>query len=107
MPPIRNFYRAKRRERDNARKAQSRRWYYEKADWIVSDEIEDEELDLSEEEVILEQSLEVPTVKVKTNIITIFWRKNTLLIPLIFSVIWKINCTVFGSKRLRVGSWLL
>ena len=77
MPPIRNFYRAKRRERDNARKAQSRRWYYEKADWIVSDEIEDEELDLSEEEVILEQSLEVPTVKVQTNIITIFWRKNT------------------------------
>ena len=72
MPPIRNFYRAKRRERDNARKAQSRRWYYEKADWIVSDEIEDEELDLSEEEVILEQSLEVPTVKVQTNIITIF-----------------------------------
>ena len=45
------FSRAKRRERDNARKAQSRRWYYEKADWIVSDEIEDEELDLSEEEV--------------------------------------------------------
>ena len=58
------FFRAKRRERDNARKAQSRRWYYEKADWIVSDEIEDDELDLSEEEVILEQSLEVPTVKV-------------------------------------------
>ena len=57
-------FRAKRRERDNARKAQSRRWYYEKADWIVSDEIEDEELDLTEDEVILEQSLEVPTVKV-------------------------------------------
>merc|ERR1711970_1576774 len=57
-------FRAKRRERDNARKAQSRRWYYEKAEWIMSDEIEDEELDLSEEEVILEQSMEVPTVRV-------------------------------------------
>jgi len=59
-------FRAKRRERDNARKAQSRRWYYEKAEWIMSDEIEDEELDLSEEEVILEQSMEVPTVRVGT-----------------------------------------
>jgi len=55
-------FRAKRRERDNAKKAQSRRWYYEKNDWIVSDEIEDDEQDMTEEEIILEQSLEVPTV---------------------------------------------
>ena len=35
----------KRREKDNAKRAQSRRWYFEKADWIVSDEIEDENTD--------------------------------------------------------------
>jgi len=58
-------FRARRRERDNARKAQSRRWYYEKNDWIVSDEIEDDEQDMTEEEIILEQSMEVPTVTVK------------------------------------------
>ena len=35
-------FRMKRREKDNARKAESRRWYFEKIDWIISDEIEDE-----------------------------------------------------------------
>lgn len=60
-------FRAKRRERDNARKAQSRRWYYEKNDWIVSDEIEDDEQEMTEEEIILEQSFEIPTIPVKTD----------------------------------------
>ena len=35
-------FRMKRREKDNAKKAESKRWYFEKIDWIVSDEIEDE-----------------------------------------------------------------
>ena len=35
-------FRIKRREKDNAKKAESRRWYFEKVDWIISDEIEDE-----------------------------------------------------------------
>merc|ERR1711990_1368430 len=35
-------FRAKRREKDNARKAQSRKWFFEKRDWIVSDEVEEE-----------------------------------------------------------------
>ena len=33
----------KRRERDNARKAQSRQWYFARIDWIISEEIEDDE----------------------------------------------------------------
>ena len=36
-------FRMKRREKDNAKKAKSREWYYERIDWIVSEEIEDEE----------------------------------------------------------------
>ncbi len=36
-------FRMKRREKDNARKAQSRAWYFERMDWIISDEVEDEE----------------------------------------------------------------
>ena len=35
-------FRIKRKEKDNAKKAESRRWYFEKVDWIISDEIEDE-----------------------------------------------------------------
>ena len=35
-------FRVKRREKDNAKKAESRRWYFEKVDWIVSDEIEED-----------------------------------------------------------------
>ena len=35
-------FRVKRREKDNAKKAESRRWYFEKVDWIISDEVEDE-----------------------------------------------------------------
>jgi len=42
-------FKIKRREKNNARKAQSRRWY--KVDWIVCDEIEDEDADLTEEEL--------------------------------------------------------
>ena len=36
-------FRMKRRERDNARKAQSRLWYFERIDWIISEEIEDDD----------------------------------------------------------------
>merc|ERR1711892_237194 len=36
-------FRVKRREKDNARRAQSRKWYFEKRDWVVSDEIEEQE----------------------------------------------------------------
>jgi hypothetical protein len=34
-------FRMKRREKENARKAQSRTWYFERMDWINSDEIVD------------------------------------------------------------------
>jgi len=50
-------FRVKRREKDNARRAQSRKWYFEKRDWIVCDEIEDlehdEDLDEEEEDIII------------------------------------------------------
>ena len=36
-------FRMKRREKENARKAQSRNWYFERIDWINSDEISDGE----------------------------------------------------------------
>ena len=36
-------FRMRRRERDNARRAQSRAWYFERIDWIISEEIEDDE----------------------------------------------------------------
>merc|ERR1740128_1602794 len=58
-------FRVKRREKDNARKAQSRKWYFEKRDWIVSDEIEDEAEDLTEEELVAEEELVIPTVAVE------------------------------------------
>ena len=47
----------KRREKDNAKRAQSRKWYFEKADWIVSDEIEDENGDeaIEEEEAKIDE----------------------------------------------------
>jgi len=32
----------KRREKDNVKKAESRRWYFEKAQWIISDEVDEE-----------------------------------------------------------------
>ena len=35
-------FRMKRREKDNAKKAESRRWYFEKAQWIISDEVDEE-----------------------------------------------------------------
>ena len=34
-------FRMKRREKENAKKAQSRNWYFEREDWINSDEIVD------------------------------------------------------------------
>ena len=57
--------RTKRREKDNAKRAQSRKWYFEKADWIVSDEIEDENADDTiEEEEKAEEEVEIKTVAV-------------------------------------------
>ncbi|XP_059080706.1 uncharacterized protein LOC131878647 [Tigriopus californicus] len=45
-------FRMNRREKDNARKAQSRKWYFERMDWIISDEIEvAEDKDLTEAEL--------------------------------------------------------
>ena len=36
-------FRVRRREKDNARRAQSRKWYFERLEWIISEEIEDED----------------------------------------------------------------
>ena len=53
----------KRREKDNAKRAQSRKWYFEKADWIVSDEIEDENTEEAiEEEENKEEEVVISTV---------------------------------------------
>ena len=54
----------KRREKDNAKRAQSRKWYFEKADWIVCDEIEDENADESIEEEEKEEEIVISTVAV-------------------------------------------
>ena len=54
----------KRREKDNAKRAQSRKWYFEKADWIVCDEIEDENADESFEEEEKEEEIVISTVAV-------------------------------------------
>ena len=60
-----SMFRTKRREKDNAKRAQSRKWYFEKADWIVSDEIEDENADDTvEEEEKAEEEVEIKTVAV-------------------------------------------
>ena len=74
-------FRVKRREKDNARKAQSRygqssssswqsssmfrKWYFEKRDWIVSDEIEDEAEEMTEDELVAEEEIVIPTVAVE------------------------------------------
>ena len=56
----------KRREKDNARRAQSRKWYFEKNDWIMSDEIEDETVEeMTEEDMIAEEDIVISTVAVK------------------------------------------
>ena len=57
-------YRVKRREKDLAKKAQSRKWYFEKNDWIICDEIEDENNDEAPEEEEKEQEVEISTVAV-------------------------------------------
>ena len=59
-----NVYRVKRREKDLAKKAQSRKWYFEKNDWIVCDEIEDENNDEVAEEEKEEQEVEISIVAV-------------------------------------------
>ena len=57
--------RMKRREKDNAKRAQSRKWYFEKNDWIESDEIEDEATDEKlEEEEKEEEEIVIKTVPV-------------------------------------------
>merc|ERR1719234_2464565 len=58
-------FRVKRREKDNARKAQSRKWFFEKRDWIVSDEVEDESEEMTEEELVAEEEVVIPTVAVE------------------------------------------
>ena len=55
--------RVKRREKDNARRAQSRKWYFEKVDWIVCDEIEDEP-ELPEETAEEQDDIVISTVAV-------------------------------------------
>merc|ERR1719195_1054029 len=55
-------FRMKRREKDNAKRAQSRKWYFEKNDWIESDEIEDE----ASEEKIEEEEKEEEEIVIKT-----------------------------------------
>ena len=60
-------FRVKRREKDNARKAQSRKWFFEKRDWIVSDELEDGTEELTEEELVAEEELVIPTVAVEAD----------------------------------------
>merc|ERR1719431_1306870 len=57
-------FRVKRKEKDNARRAQSRKWYFEKVDWIMSDEIEDEVEEI-EEDMIAEEEVVISTVAVK------------------------------------------
>jgi len=58
-------FRIKRREKDNAKRAQSRKWYFEKNDWIESDEIEDEASDEKmEEEEKEEEEIIIKTVPV-------------------------------------------
>jgi len=57
-------FRVKRREKDNARRAQSRKWYFEKVDWIMSDEIEDE-VEEMEEDMIAEEEVVISTVAVR------------------------------------------
>merc|ERR1712088_1288246 len=59
------YSRVERREKDNARKAQSRKWYFEKRDWIVSDEVEDETEEMTEEELVAEEEMVIPTVAVE------------------------------------------
>jgi len=56
-------FRVKRREKDNARRAQSRKWYFEKVDWIVCDEIEDEP-ELPEETAEEQDDIVISTVAV-------------------------------------------
>ena len=57
-----NIFRMKRREKDNAKRAQSRKWYFEKNDWIESDEIEDE----ATEEKMEEEEKEEEEIVIKT-----------------------------------------
>ena len=42
-----------------------RKWYFEKRDWIVSDEIEDEAEEMTEDELVAEEEIVIPTVAVE------------------------------------------
>lgn len=58
-------YRQNRRERDSARRAQSRKWYYSVADWIQYEEIEN--LDEREKNWFETQQTEMDTVNEESN----------------------------------------
>jgi pre-mRNA cleavage complex 2 protein Pcf11 len=62
-------FRMKRREKENAKRAQSRKWYFEQADWIISDEIEDNVNVALDEELAAAESNkpEIPTVPASTD----------------------------------------
>ena len=61
-------FRMKRREKDNAKKAKSREWYYTRMDWIISEEIEDEEKDMDvDDKTCPDSQQEPPTVPVQDN----------------------------------------
>jgi hypothetical protein len=47
-------FRMRRREKENARKAQSRKWYFHKDEWIISEEIEDKEKGSNPEQINIE-----------------------------------------------------
>lgn len=55
-------FRVKRREKDNARRAQSRKWYFEKRDWVVSDEIEEQEETEAQGIEEQEEKIVIPTI---------------------------------------------
>ena len=54
-----------RREKDNAKSAKSRGWFLEKADWMTSDEIEEEIIEeTKQEQAQSEEELVISTVPV-------------------------------------------
>ncbi|KAG1690715.1 Pre-mRNA cleavage complex 2 protein Pcf11 [Nymphon striatum] len=56
-------FRANRREKDSAKKAHSRKWYFDVEDWIQFEEIEDtNERAVAEEQCSKSEATEVPTV---------------------------------------------
>jgi len=59
-------FRMKRREKEAAKKAQSRKWFFPKDDWIISEEIEDiDEEEAEDREKVGEEDVELPCVAVE------------------------------------------